>query len=57
MEHYGHKCTIQAHYFLKRFYLFLGRWEMGEKERERNINVCCLSRTPNWGPGSQPRQV
>ena len=37
--------------------MFLERGEGREKERERNIHVGCLSHTPFWGPGLQPRHV
>ena len=38
------------------FYLLIFR-EKG-KEGERETLMCgCLSRTPNWGPGLQPRHV
>ena len=33
---------------------------MGERRRERNKTqtpICCLSHTPSWGPGPQPRHV
>ena len=43
-------------YFL-RFYLFTFREERKEKEG-RETSVCgCLSCTPSWGPGPQPRHV
>ena len=42
--------------FKKVFYLFLKRGEGREKERERNT-IGCLSHTPNWGPGLQPKRV
>ena len=43
--------------FFKDFiYLFLEKGEGREKERE--TSMCgCLSCTPNWGPGPQPRHV
>ena len=41
----------------KRFYLFLERGEGREQEKEKNINVWFLSRSPHWGPGLQPRHV
>ena len=49
----------------KRFYLFIFREKerKGERARERetwctkDILIGCLSHTPNWGPGSQPRHV
>ena len=49
---------MRKFFFFLRFYLFLDRGEGREKERERNINVWyCLSHTPHWGPGLQPRCV
>ena len=46
--------------FLKRFiYLLTFRTEgKGGRKRRRETSMCgCLSRAPNWGPGSQPRHV
>ena len=43
--------------FLRIFiYLFIEKGEGREKERETSIGGC-LSRTPYWGPGLQPRHV
>ena len=43
--------------FLLRFYLFLERGREGKK-RGRETSMCgCLSYTPYWGPGPQPRHV
>ena len=42
-------------------YLFLGRGEGRDKERESNVVVwernSCLSHAPNWGPDPPPRHV
>ena len=44
----------QLQFFFLRFYLFL--FEEGKGGRE--TSVCgCLSCTPPWGPGPQPRHV
>ena len=44
--------------FFKRVYLFIFRERGREGERGRETSVCgCLSRTPYWGPGLQPRHV
>ena len=43
-------------FFFLRFYLFIFREKGGEGERE--TSMCgCLSCTPYWGPGPQPRHV
>ena len=46
-------------YFFLRFYLFLERGEVSEKERKENIEILIiyLSHTLSWGPGPQPRHV
>ena len=45
-------------YYFLRFYLFIFRERGREGERERETSMCgCLSRTPYWGPGPQPRHV
>ena len=47
-------------FFLSDFiiYLFLEREEGREGERGRETSMCgCLSCTPYWGPGPQPRHV
>ena len=43
-------------------YLFRERGREGEREGEkhpceRETSISCLSHTPNWGPGLQPRHV
>ena len=47
--------------FVFNIYLFLERWEgkrKGEKHQcARETWIGCLSHTPNWGPGQQPRDV
>ena len=48
--------------FFKRFYLFLGREEGKEKERERNINVWLPLADPTTGdvacnPGTGPDRI
>ena len=50
--------------FLKILYLFIfrgrGAEEEGEGEKHRCVretSISCLSHTPNWGPGPQPRHV
>ena len=49
--------------FFKDFiYFFLERGEGMEKEGEKHqcvgdTSISCLSHTPNWGPGLQPRHV
>ena len=44
--------------FFKRFYLFIFRERKGGRKRGRETSMCgCLSCTPHWGPGSQPKHV
>ena len=45
-------------FFKKRFYLFIFREGKGRRKRGRETSMCgCLSYTPYWGPGPQPRHV
>ena len=51
-------------YIFRRFYLFIFRERGREGEREgekhwcvRDTLISCLSHSPNWGPGLQPRHV
>ena len=49
-------CSIWNIHFFQKDFLFLERGEGKEKERE--TSMCgCLSSTPYWGPGPQPRHV
>ena len=42
----------------KRFYLYIFRERGREGERGTETSMCgCLSRTPHWEPGWQPRHV
>ena len=45
-------------YFLKKIlFIYLERGE-GKEKRGRETSMCgCLPGGPQWGPGSQPRQV
>ena len=44
--------------FLKKDYLFIFKEGKGGRKRGRETSMCgCLSRTPYWGPGPQPRHV
>ena len=59
LYNYRKKCLIKyvSSFVFKDFvYLFLDR--KGERKRGRKTLICgCLSRTPYWGPGLQPRHV
>ena len=45
-------------FFKKRFYLFIFRERGREGEKGRETSMCgCLSCTPHWGPGPEPRHV
>ena len=45
-------------YFLKILFIYLLERGEGKGERGRETSMCgCLSHTPNWGPGLQPRHV
>ena len=54
--HYG----LMGSFYLSflKIYLFIFRESEREGERRRESSMCgCLSHTPNWGPGEQPRYV
>ena len=45
-------------FFFLRFYLFIFSEGKGGRKRGIETSMCgCLSSTPNWGPGQQPRHV
>ena len=47
---------VCVHIFFNLIYLFLERGE--GREKERKTSMCgCISWTPYWGPGPQPRHV
>ena len=52
-----HDCRLGAAcLFVLRFYLFTVR-EQGGRRRGRETSIRCLSHTPSWGPGLQPKHV
>ena len=53
------KHTVFTHKKKDINFFFLERGE-GKRKRRRETSLCmisCLSHTPNWGPGPQPRQM
>ena len=50
---------VVTNFFFLRFYLFIFRERdrEGERERQKHQMCGCLSSTPHWGPGPQPRHV
>ena len=52
--------SLPCFFFPQRFYLFFFRERRRKRWWEtcvRETSISCLSHTPNWGPGPQPRRV
>ena len=51
-------CNVLLHYYFLFLLFYFYREGKGGRKRGRETSVCgCLSRTPCWGPGPQPRHV